>query len=266
MNAGRDVERLIADWFVEEAVLRAPDRVLDEAGRAIDGINQRRPGAVWRTIRMSTPLRLAAAAVIGGVLVGGGMLLLQGPSQPSAGVEPSASPSMPAATEPVPSATLGDGPAAGVPGEFTACVPTNDVLRSGEDERITVPHPDGDMTLERRRGFTWAGAITATDERFSGTHYYSWDGDGYTLASGASGPSLVAEGHRIENDQGAWQGWDMGAGLSDDEMTISPVFLTGEGAYEGLKAILFPDVGGCFFNFKGLVIDFPEPPVPSTVE
>jgi hypothetical protein len=29
---------------------------------------------------------------------------------------------------------------------------------------------------------------------------------------------------------------------------------------------LFPDVGGCFFNFKGLVIDFPEPPVPSTVE
>jgi hypothetical protein len=264
MNAGRDVERLIADWFIEEAVLSAPDRVLEGTGRVIDRTNQRRPGAAWRTIRMSPLLRLGAAAVFGAVLFGGGMLLLQRPSQPSVGVEPSASPSSSPSAQPSQEATASDLAAARVPGEFTACVPSNSELRHGTDETIQVPNPDGDMTLERRRGFTWSGAINATDDRFSGTHYYSWDGDGYTLASGEPGPQVVAEGHRIENDEGAWQGWSMGAGMSEDTRTFSPIFLTGEGAYEGLTAILFSDEGACFFNFRGVVIEVPEPPVPYT--
>jgi hypothetical protein len=264
MNAGRDVERLIADWFVEEAVLRAPDRVLERTGPAIDQTKQRRPGAVWRTIRMSAPLRLVAAAVFGAVLIGGGMLLLQRPSQPSVGVEPSASPSSSPSARPSQGAPASDVAVARVPGEFTACVPFNSELRRGTDETIVVPNPDGDMTLERRRGFTWSGAITATDERFSGTHYYSFDDDGYTLALGEPGPRVVAEGHRIENDEGAWQGWSMGAGLSEDSLALSPAFLTGEGAYEGLTAILFADEGICSFNFRGIVIEVPEPPVPST--
>ena len=77
MNAGRDVERLIADWFVEEAVLRAPDRVLLTAGRAIDRTKQRRLGAAWRAILMPVPRLVAAAAVIGVLLVGGAFLVLR---------------------------------------------------------------------------------------------------------------------------------------------------------------------------------------------
>jgi hypothetical protein len=77
MNAGRDVERLITDWFVEEAVLRAPDRVLQTAGRAIDRTKQRRFGAAWRSIHMPAPRLVAAVAVIGVLLVGGAFLVLK---------------------------------------------------------------------------------------------------------------------------------------------------------------------------------------------
>ena len=57
----------------------------------------------------------------------------------------------------------------------------------------------------------------------------------------------------------------MAAGLSEASRTSSPVFLTGEGAYKGLTAILFSeDGGGCFFGFRGVIIEVPEPPVPAT--
>jgi hypothetical protein len=186
------------------------------------------------------------------------------------GVESTAAPSqsVPAATRPSPqpSATESDASAVVVPGEFTACVPHNRPLRSGTDEQVVVPHPDGDMTVERRRGFTWAGTITATDPRFSGMHYVSWDGDSYTLASGDEGPSAFAEGHRIENADGAWQGASIGATLPGGTAEASPVVLTGEGAYEGLTAVLFRSEGSCFIAFRGIVMEFPDPPVPSTTE
>jgi hypothetical protein len=89
MNAGRDVERLIADWFVEEAVLRAPDRVLDAAGRAIDRTMQRRSGAAWRAIAVTSPFRLAAVAAVFGVLLVGGAFLLLKPSLGTVATPPS---------------------------------------------------------------------------------------------------------------------------------------------------------------------------------
>jgi hypothetical protein len=97
MNAGRDVERLIADWFVEEAVLRAPDRVIEGAGRVIDRTNQRRLGAAWRAIFMSAPLRVAAAAVIGALAIGGALFFLGRAGDtnvggPGASASPSVSP------------------------------------------------------------------------------------------------------------------------------------------------------------------------------
>jgi hypothetical protein len=44
----------------------------------------------------------------------------------------------------------------------------------------------------------------------------------------------------------------------------SPAVLTGEGAYEGLSAVMFPVDGPCLFDFRGLVIEIPDPPVPYT--
>jgi hypothetical protein len=70
VNAGRDVERLIADWFVEEAVLTAPDRVLEETRQAIDRRASRRFFAAPRTIRMPGRMSMAAAAGVGVILIG----------------------------------------------------------------------------------------------------------------------------------------------------------------------------------------------------
>ena len=64
MNAGRDVERLIADWLVQEAPARAPDRILGEAGRQIDRTKQQRFAAAWREPMIISMGRLVAAAAI----------------------------------------------------------------------------------------------------------------------------------------------------------------------------------------------------------
>lgn len=98
MNAGRDVERLIADWFVEEAVLRAPDRVLEDAGRVIDRTRQRRLGVAWRSIRMSAPLRLAATAAIGVLVVAGALMYFGGTNRSNVGGAPG--PTAPATSSP----------------------------------------------------------------------------------------------------------------------------------------------------------------------
>ena len=71
MNAGRDVERLIAGWLVEEAADRAPDRVLEATRRSIDRTRQRRFVAAWREPMYLSPLKItAAAAVVAVALLG----------------------------------------------------------------------------------------------------------------------------------------------------------------------------------------------------
>ena len=95
MNAGPDVERLIAGWLVEEAPGRAPDRVLDAAGLAIDRTNQRRFVAEWREPMYVTMRGLLAAALIAAVAIGGAFFLFRpgqtGQVNPSNNPEPSAS-------------------------------------------------------------------------------------------------------------------------------------------------------------------------------
>jgi len=151
-----------------------------------------------------------------------------------------------------------------VPGEFTICIPINETFRAGTDEQIAVSHPDGDMTAERTRGYTWSGSHTATDARFSGTHYYSWDGDAYTLASGVTGPEVYAEGLRIENAEGAWQGQAAGLELPDGTTAAGPLVMTGVGAYEGRTAVLIWIEGACFLDLRGIIVEFPAAPIPAT--
>jgi hypothetical protein len=102
MNAGRDVERLIANWLVEESPGRAPDRVLDAAGMVVDRTQQRHPAAQWdlriswRLPIMNPLLRLAGAAIIAVLAVG---VAVFGLRPVSTGGPPPASPSAsPAAT------------------------------------------------------------------------------------------------------------------------------------------------------------------------
>jgi hypothetical protein len=170
MNAGRDVERLIADWFVEEAVVRAPDRVLDEARRVVVRTHQRRFGAAWRAIPMSAPLRLAAAAVIGALALGGALFLIGRAGEPNVG-PPAASAS--SLATPIVVATpseLPKGPlVAGTyvvrpfePGPIQFCMrPPQPGCSESEDDsiRVTLTVPDG-----------WAGidaAVWLADEESS---------------------------------------------------------------------------------------------------
>jgi hypothetical protein len=146
----------------------------------------------------------------------------------------------------------------------------NTESKTGTTETELIPGPGGDVTIERTRGYTWKGAITATDPRFSGTHYYSWDGNGYTPGAAnphtptVEGQGSWAEGHRIENGEGAWQGGTVGVSLPDGTQVAAPAVLTGEGAYLGLSAVLLVAEGPCFFDFRGLLMEVPDPPVPYT--
>ena len=97
MNAGRDVERLISTWLVEESPGRAPDRILANAAGTIDRTRQRRFLAAWRE-PVSIGLRgfAAMAAVLILALIGAAWI---GRSTASVGTGPSQAPaSSPAAT------------------------------------------------------------------------------------------------------------------------------------------------------------------------
>jgi len=72
MNAGRDVERLVSDWLLDEAPGRAPDRILESTATVIDRTKQRRFGAAWRepsSVAMRG-LALSAAISVGVVALG----------------------------------------------------------------------------------------------------------------------------------------------------------------------------------------------------
>lgn len=106
MNAGRDVERLIATWLIEEAPTRAPDRVLDAARQTIDHTNQRRLAAWREPMIVSTSRLVAAAVVIAAVVLGAGLLgrstapAVAGPTTPLSSVPASSDPASPAPTGP----------------------------------------------------------------------------------------------------------------------------------------------------------------------
>jgi hypothetical protein len=253
---------------LEHGVTTIPDRVLDAVLDQLPTTPQRRPRwPVRRNAEMSTSLRLGglAAAVIV-LVVAAGALLLGGGRNTGAIDSPSPPPSTAGPTGTPPAATATPVPAALLPGEFTACAPLNNEFKAGTTDRDVVSSADGDVTIKRTRGYTWRGEITATDPRFSGTHYYSWDGSEYTLASGDALQSTWAEGHRIENAEGAWHGSAVGLSLPDGTKWPGPAVLTGEGAYEGITAALLAVEGSCFFDFRGIVTEIPDPPVPYTGE
>ena len=186
-----------------------------------------------------------------------------GPSGPA----PTEGPAASEASTPSPSGAASDpGPGEAAitspPVEFTACIPRNAGYRTGTDEQIALPSPDGDVTVDVSRGHTWRGTITATDDRLSGTHFYSFNHDTYTLPGGST-QSSWAEDHRIENDEGAWHGSSVGFTDADGVSLGGGAVLTGEGSYEGLTAIIATSIeGDCFINVRGFVTSVPATPAP----
>jgi hypothetical protein len=259
MSTDRDVTRIVRSWLRTDENESA-DRVLDAVLDRIDTTAQSRATS-WPARRysdMTSMQRLTVMAAAAAVL----LVLAYGVwARPNVGqdAEPTPSPSA-AASDPEPR----DAAITSPPVEFTACVPQNSPIRTGTNEQIALPSPEGDVTVDLQRGFTWRGTITATDDRLSGTHYYSWDADAYALPGGGT-PTSWAEGHRIENDEGAWQGSSVGFTDADDVSVGGAAVLIGEGAYEGLTAIIATSIeGGCFLNFRGFVISVPATRAPDT--
>ena len=91
MSDDRQFERTARAWL-ELGPTDAPDRVVENALLSIESTPQERDLRIpWRFSLMTTQSRLAAAAVIGVLAVGGGLLLLNRGTQPPVGA-PSPSP------------------------------------------------------------------------------------------------------------------------------------------------------------------------------
>src|SRR6478735_6562084 len=86
MTDQRDLDRILGAYFVDGTDELA-DRVIDAALDQIDHTNQRRPLRLpWRFRTMTMPFRLATAALIGALVLGGAFLLTGGGSRPSTAV------------------------------------------------------------------------------------------------------------------------------------------------------------------------------------
>jgi hypothetical protein len=104
MSAGRDVERLIEAWLVEESPARAPDRILETAGSRIDRTKQRRFAAAWRNTMTISFARVAmVAAIIAIAVVGAGIL---GRATAGVGAGPTPLPSTTATPSAVPAPSV----------------------------------------------------------------------------------------------------------------------------------------------------------------
>jgi hypothetical protein len=166
MTDDRSLERA-ARSFIESGPTRAPERAVEAALSRIQTTSQERGLRVpWR-ITMTTPARVAAAAVIGVLAIGGALFLIGGTGQtnvggPAASPSPSSSPtssvpaSLAAAPTPsnVPPLALPEGALA--PGTYVATPFVSGPLQScmsppqpgcseSEDDsiRISITVPDG---------------------------------------------------------------------------------------------------------------------------
>jgi hypothetical protein len=115
MTDDRSLERAARSWL-ETGPTRAPDRAVEAALLRIESTSQERDLRIpWRLPKMTTPARVAAAAVIGVLLVGGTVYVFNRPGQPSVGVpgpspspSPTASPSNALERAATPTRTWGD--------------------------------------------------------------------------------------------------------------------------------------------------------------
>jgi hypothetical protein len=157
------------------------------------------------------------------------------------------------------------------PVEFTVCINLGPEVHRGTEEQVVVSLPDGELTIDQFRDWTWRQSLTdASDPRLDGTIYHASNADVYTLPGNeAEGPEFAMFTKRIENDEGAWEGSAVLLSSPDGTTYVGPTVMTGEGAYEGLTAIIANDPDTWAESSScvtGYIIEgsIPAPPVPQT--
>jgi hypothetical protein len=144
------------------------------------------------------------------------------------------------------------------PTEFTGrvtCGPPIGPTGMGSETKVDVG--DEGLVLTRYRGGTWRQTINVSDPRLEGAIYHRWESDGYAVPEGEAGPTVAAATWRIENDEGAWEGGQTELVLADGTQLPSLTTLTGEGAFEGMTALM-EIVGledGCTADIRGVIVE-----------
>jgi hypothetical protein len=106
MTDDRSLERAARSW-IEVGPTRAPDGAVEAALARIQTTPQERDWLPWRFPQMFTPARVAVAAVLGVLLLGGAYLTIDRLGQPAVGVPgPSPSPSPTVSPSPTPEAIV----------------------------------------------------------------------------------------------------------------------------------------------------------------
>lgn len=204
------------------------------------------PSVTGRTHIMVSPAKAFAVGAL--VFAIGGAFLIARPFGPEVAGVPGAVAD--AAPEP--------------PVEFTGtwCIgPAVAPDRAGTETTVEVG--DEGMSLTRNRGGAWRNTVTMSDPRLQGDAYQTYEGDTYSLPGTATGPGVIASTLSIVNEDGAWVSATYRATDADGtEKGDGPNFFIGEGAYEGLIAVMDShEVGECA-DVQGVIFDgapVPEP-------
>jgi hypothetical protein len=178
-----------------------------------------------------------------------------------------------------PGLTLASAPPATVkqpPSEFEGLIGCPFYWRDGHVTNVVLGTIDGGNLVRREtRGAFWRETVEGmSDTRFDGTIWTYFDTDEYVYYPDADiedHPAFITGLMRVENPGGAWQGSFQGtywpAGPFAEPMWF-PVLLTGEGAYEGLTAILgmlFSE-DPCGWQVRGFVFEGQMPKLPEVTQ
>ena len=155
MNDDRSLERAARSWL-EEGPTRAPDRPVDAALTRIQTTRQERDWIPWRFPNMSPAIKLAGAAIVAVIAIGGSLYLFGSPSgfggRPT--LTPSAAPATPAAT---PSAAATPGP---TPNDAACQLLTNSEVAASSSISLDVaPRARATTTATSDCTYTTGGGI-----------------------------------------------------------------------------------------------------------
>lgn len=132
-----------------------------------------------------------------------------------------------------------DGDPAGA-ASFTGTIGESAVV--GEPTEAIV---DGELQIH---GVEREGPIESTDPRLTGTLSRVIDFDVQRVNEGDE-VAVITVQNRIVNEMGSWSGTSVGIGrmgpdvAAEEEFNFHTILLTGEGAYDGLSAIVLADFG-----------------------